>query len=449
MTNITVDFKQKCGKIKPMHGVGQPPFGGMDFSFIKYLKDANIPYSRLHDVGGWFGGNLFVDIPNIFRDFEADETDPKSYDFAFTDILIEALEKNDCEPVYRLGVTIENFHYIKAYRIFPPKDVQKWARVCEHIIRHYNEGWADGYHYGIKYWEIWNEPDNGIDDTQNMMWHGTKEEFYELYRVTSKHLRKVFGNSIKIGGYGHSGFYVVDSVEDIENSIGIGLGMKENPTDWEKRTEYFIEFFDGFIDMVVKENLPFDFFSHHSYATVGATLRRQKYVEKRLCDAGLSDVEIHLNEWNTNARAKERGRSVASANAAAMMCVMQNTKMALMNYYDARLGASMYGGLFNPITYGPLCTYYSFKAFGNLYRLGTQVEAKCDKDGIYVLAAKGEDGVGVLITNTLSDAQLSLDTDRELCAYLIDEDNFYKETDIDTASFTLKENQVLYLEGKL
>ncbi|MBQ7574222.1 MAG: hypothetical protein IJT23_08180 [Clostridia bacterium] len=447
MANISIDFNDKIGKIKPMHGVGQPPFGAIDFSFVKYLKDANIPYSRLHDVGGWFGGNMFVDIPNIFRDFSADETDPSSYDFVFTDMLIEALEKNNCEPVYRLGVTIENFHYIKAYRIFPPKNMEKWARICEHIIRHYNEGWADGFHYGIKYWEIWNEPDNGIDNTQNMMWHGTKEEFYELYRVTSKHLRKCFGNTIKIGGYGHSGFYVVDSAKDIENSIGIGLGMKENPTDWEKRTEYFITFFDGFIDMVVKENLPFDFFSHHSYATVWATVKRQKYVEKRLNDAGLSEVEIHLNEWNPNARTKERGRSVASANAVAMMCAMQNTKMSMMCYYDARLGISMYGGLFNPMTYEPLCTYYGFKAFGNLYKLGTQVMAKSDTEDVYVLAGTDGEKCGVLISNIGQDTPITLATDKKLHGYLIDENNFYKETDIDTASFILKENQVIYLES--
>ena len=447
MTNICIDFNEKIGKIKPMHGVGQPPFGGIDFSFIKYLKEANIPFSRLHDVGGWFGGNMFVDIPNIFRDFEADENDPQSYDFVFTDMLIGALKENGCEPIYRLGVTIENFHRVKAYRIFPPKDMKKWARICEHIIRHYNEGWANGFHYEIKYWEIWNEPDNGRDNTENQMWHGTKEEFYELYRVTSKHLREKFGNSIKIGGYGHSGFYVVDSVEDIENSIGIGLGMKENPTDWEKRTEYFITFFDGFIDMVAKENLPFDFFSHHSYASVEATLKRQKYVEKRLDEAGLCDVEIHLNEWNTNARTAERGKSVASANTAAMMCAMQNTKMSLMCYYDARLGISMYGGLFNPMTYEPLCTYYVFKAFGNLYELGEQVKAECDEKDVYVLAATDGDRRGILISNTGKDKEIKLDCGLNMKAYLIDEDNFYKEKNIDTASFTLKENQVIYLEG--
>ena len=48
---------------------------------------------------------------------------------------------------------------IKPYHTFPPKDPEKWARICEHIIRHYTEGWADGYHYNIRYWEIWNEPE--------------------------------------------------------------------------------------------------------------------------------------------------------------------------------------------------------------------------------------------------------------------------------------------------
>ena len=49
----------------------------------------------------------------------------------------------------------------------PPKDYAKWARICEHIITHYTEGWADGFNYKITYWEIWNEPEN------IQMWQGT------------------------------------------------------------------------------------------------------------------------------------------------------------------------------------------------------------------------------------------------------------------------------------
>ena len=55
---------------------------------MQVLTDAHIPYSRLHDVGGAFGSNRYVDIPNIFRNFDADGNDPASYDFAFTDELI-------------------------------------------------------------------------------------------------------------------------------------------------------------------------------------------------------------------------------------------------------------------------------------------------------------------------------------------------------------------------
>ena len=158
------DFEKKIGKIKPMHGVGQPPLGvgddGIDDSLFHYLTEANIPYSRLHDTYGHFAANLFVDIPNLFRNFDADENDPASYDFAFTDVLLSQMVKAGIEPYFRLGVTIENAHMIKAYRIFPPKDPEKWARICEHIVRHYNEGWANGFRFGITYWEIWNEPEN-------------------------------------------------------------------------------------------------------------------------------------------------------------------------------------------------------------------------------------------------------------------------------------------------
>ena len=165
MIKLAVDFENRVGPIKPMHAVGQPPFKGgflkLDFSPFQYIVDANIPYSRLHDVAGAFGGYRYVDVPNIFRDFDADENDPASYDFVFTDVLLKNMNEYGIKPIYRLGVTIENQANFKAYRIYPPKDCAKWARICEHIIRHYNEGWADGFEYGIEYWEIWNEPDNG------------------------------------------------------------------------------------------------------------------------------------------------------------------------------------------------------------------------------------------------------------------------------------------------
>lgn len=45
-----------------------------------------------------------------------------------------------------------------------PEDFDKVAEIFAATVRHYNRGWADGYNWNIKYWEIWNEPE-GI---QNM-----------------------------------------------------------------------------------------------------------------------------------------------------------------------------------------------------------------------------------------------------------------------------------------
>ena len=57
----------------------------------------------------------------------------------------------------------------------PPADAAKWAAICVGIIRHYNEGWANGFHHGIRYWEIWNEPEN-----RPAMWTGTDEDYLAL-----------------------------------------------------------------------------------------------------------------------------------------------------------------------------------------------------------------------------------------------------------------------------
>ncbi len=447
MTHINYDFEKVLGRIKPMHAVGQPPFMGKSkkgMRYLSYLKEANIPYARLHDVGGPYGGFVFVDIPNIFRDFDADETLPESYDFTFTDLLIEGLMENDCEPVYRLGVTIENSHDIKAYRIFPPKDIPKWARICEHIVRHYNEGWADGFHYHIKYWEIWNEPDNGIDERTNMMWHGTKEEYFELYRVTSKHLRSCFGETIKIGGYGSSGFYA--ELSERTKNGAIAMGLTEEPTDWEKRRSYFVIFFKEFLQMVSSEKLPLDFYSHHSYENIKNTLIMQLFVERTLEEYGLSDVEIHLNEWNANAKVEERGTALACATTVGMMCEMQNHRMEMMCFYDARIGHSVYGGLFSPLTYEPMCTWYGFKAFGKLYGLGKQAACSYEQEGLYVLAATDGQRRGTVLANLGEETKISTNLSPSMKAYVIDEEHFFEEVQINVQEFSIQKNQVLYIE---
>ena len=405
MTKISIDFKDTVGKIKPMHGVGQPPFEGTDFSMLKYLKNAGIPYSRLHDVGGAYGGYRWVDVPNIFRDFDANPYEHSSYDFAFTDLLIKGLMENNCVPFFRLGVTIENAHRIKAYRVYPPKDFKKWAVICEHIIRHYTEGWGNGFNYDIKYWEIWNEPDNSPSKDYSCLWRGTPEEYFEFYEIASKHLKKRFPH-LKIGGYGSCGFY------NLTGSDG-SFGMCSS------HTEHFIKFMNGFFNHVKETGAPFDFFSWHTYdGDIKNNIFYANYARKCLDEAGFTETETSCNEWNCQVNL--RGTAKHAAITSAVILAFQNAPLDNAMFYDARFGTSIYGSLFNPMTREPLPAYYAFTSFNRLYTLENQVKLEIDNDGIYaVAAANGEIGCIVIANPTDDNVSLDFDMNADITKSLI------------------------------
>jgi len=388
---LTVDLSKKLGKIKDMNATGQAPLlagaGYGSFKYFSLLSDVCVPYVRLHDVGGTFAGNYFVDVPNIFRDFDADENDPANYDFAFTDAYITALVENGLKPYYRLGVTIENSAEIKSYRIDPPKDYEKWARICEHIVAHYNEGWADGFRYGIEYWEIWNEPDDGMRISQ--MWNGTAEDYYRLYDVAAKHLKARFPE-IKIGGYAAIGFYQV---------------TKKNP-DPTSRLQYFMDFFYGFMEYIRAHNSPMDFFSWHSYDAPADVLTQAEWVREQLKKYGYGDVESHLNEWNPPCRA-HRDTAEPAAEIAATMLGAQNVGVDMLMIYDARLGGATYSAFFVPSVRSAVLShgYYAFAAFSSLYKLGTQVALEGLEDGVYAVAASDGKKNAVMIANVSGEAK--------------------------------------------
>ena len=381
MAKIKVDFSKIIGKMKPVHAVGQPPIiGWSSDKLFHYLTEAGIPYSRLHDVGGGFGGGKFVDIPNVFPDFNADPDDPASYDFTWTDPLITSLMNAKVEPYYRLGVTIENEVWRKAYRVNPPEDPEKWAKICAGVIRHYTKGWANGFEYDIKYWEIWNEPE--CTNGRRVMWTGTWEQYLELYDVTSKLLKAEFPE-IKIGGYASIGFYALKEMDP--------------ESTWCKDCQSYIDLFLQFMQYIKDHNCPMDFFSWHSYDEPKYTALYANYVAEKLKEYGYGHAEQHLNEWNCGPQ--NRDKACHAAATAGFLISMQNSPVDIGMFYDARCGTSIYGGLFNPMTLRPLKSYWAFPAFNELYRRKDQVEAESDTEDLYVAAAAGDPEGAVLIVN--------------------------------------------------
>ena len=378
---ISIDFGKSAGPVKPVHSTGQGPLlFGPDFSMFRYLKEAGVPYARLHDVGGMFGQNLWVDIPNLFRDFDADETDPANYDFFFTDLYLAALVDNGVEPYFRLGVTIENYARSvgKPYRIFPPKDFKKWARICEHVIRHYTEGWANGFKYKITYWEIWNEADDRPDD-RSPMWLGTWRQFCELYDVAAKHLKAKFPH-LKIGCYGRC------------TAHHVTFEMRGEPVP--EAEAYRERCFEEFCEFLAERKTPLDFFSFHGYITPDLVAPHTDYHRRMLRKAGYGNAELHLNEWLSGDRSGYfwRRASLSSVIAAFIASCQLAKNLLVANIYDARCALGAYSPLFDPIAKKPGKAFYALKYFNALYRLGKAV--KCEVEGgqgaggLWAVAAK-------------------------------------------------------------
>ncbi len=402
MSEIRVDFSENIGKIKPMHAVNNGPVykfaPDQRISNLEDYRAAGIPYARTHDASFYsgYGGEHIVDVHAIFPNFDADAYDESSYDFALTDDYLKIIQLAGTKPFYRLGSKIE--HWRKKYGTLPPKDFNKWAVICEHIIKHYNYGWADGFEMGIEYWEIWNEPDLDPDDSEHKRtWGGTKLQFFELYNITSAHLKKCFPK-LKIGGP--------------------GLAFR----------------FDWAEEFLSQLKTPIDFFSWHMYAKDPKQISEKACFVRELLDRnGCEKTESILNEWNyvkgwqgddwLYSLRNEKGIKGASFIAGAM-CESQRTPIDILMYYDAR-PCPMNGMFDTDFVCDKLKGYYPFYAFNCLYKLGNSVKACSDDDRIYICAAKGKASYAIFTTYYDNDDSAP-EKSAELCISGLESSKKYK-----------------------
>lgn len=408
METLKFDLTKEYGKFKPLNATNGGPWHKrftkkMYHSNFEDYKAARIPYSRNHDmpVHTVYGGPYCHDISCIFPNFDADPYDPASYDFGCTDEDILTTMEADTKLFYRLGQTIEN--QIVKHNTFPPKDFKKWAVVCEHIIRHYNYGWADGFELGIEYWEIWNEPD--LDEEfapKKRTWGGTNAQFFDFFETAVKHLKSCFPE-IKIGGP--------------------ALAFRD-------------EWADEFLKTMSERNVPLDFYSWHIYLKEPRAMEiRAKKMKDLLLKYGYDKTENICNEWNyVRGWTDEFPYTIEMIHGIkggivtmSTMCVAQRTSLDMLMYYDTR--PSRFNGVFDFYTAKPLKGYYAFYWYGMFYDMKAEARAESDIENIYSLCGVDEDGKVLAIVTHYSDnddmgnKQISIDFGREgeYEIYLLDE----------------------------
>ena len=387
MANVFIKAECDGGRIRPMHCVNNGPTGKASYegrgNFDTFAA-LEIPFTRNHDasLSEAYGSQHVVDIHCIFPDFERDANDESAYDFAITDQYTNRIFEANSEVFYRLGASIE--HWVTKYGTVKPKDFNKWTDICQHVIMHYNEGWANGYFLNVKYWEIWNEADLDPDDATNKRtWGGTRREFFDLYEIASKKLKARFP-SLMIGG----------------------PALAHNEA-WA----------DEFLGEVKARNMPLDFFSWHVYATEPKRVRgKADRIKALLVKHGLDDTPSILNEWNYVKKWEEplyflkviKGLKGASFTAAVMCDMQVNTDVDMLMYYDARV-EKIWNGLYDSDTLLPIKGYYPFMMFSELYAMENAIKVELDSERIFACAAMKDGKVALMLTNYTDDDQCECD----------------------------------------
>ncbi len=368
--SIELDCSDAEGTVRPFAEINCGPIpvsaSATQVDVTRQFQEIGITSVRTHDFYGP------TDISMIFPDWTADPSLASSYDFSESDRHINSIVDGGFEVFFRLGESASDNESLRQ----PPPDFSVWAEVCRHVVMHYNEGWAEGYRYDIRYWEIWNEPD--LDG----FWAGTAEDYYELYRLAAETL-KAHDPDLKVGG-----------------------PCTSNIADE--------RFAGGFLAYIDEHDVPLDFYSWHNYADSPAELYGNALAVRSMLDAcGLTGCENINTEWNINILYPQRDNDNAknAAFTASCLTAFQDAGLDRAFRYRATQDDSSLLGLmlgFDLSLFAADGTYkapaLSYLAMQYLYRdspLRLASPAMDASSGITWLAGKAADGscVSVLVSN--------------------------------------------------
>ena len=417
---VTVNFGAETGKIRPeLHSSGfGPQICSCPKEKVDTIRSMGFKASRTHDWALINPNERVCDYFHIFPLMHLDATDPKNYVFGPTDYLLKRTrEELGHDVFYRLGTSIEHSGAKVHFNSLIPDDFDKVAEIFAATIRHYNRGWANGFNWGIKYWEIWNEPDG-----RNNMWclpdgdggngdtevarkadlaarEAKRRELFVKFFVTCvKRIKREFPE-VKVGG----------------------------PALCSMKTDYFADLLKGCKEAGVAP----DFISWHHYTGNQKVIMDAIASGRKLCDDfGFTDCELIINEWHffgkyswgelrssDPAILRKVWSGPASHNGIDSSCF--NLSM-LSKFQTSKLDQAYYYGCRNIGAWGytddsgrKYKVYYGLKMFGEFVKnFQTICESSADGNGITALAARSADGSrkGVLVVDYCGRAgEISLD----------------------------------------
>lgn len=276
---IKVDYNKTAGELNTMFkecvGAGRANEGlradwQQQLAYVK--KNCDFKYIRMH--------GLLTDDMAVYTE---DNKGNPIYSYMYVDALFDYLLSIDVKPFVELGFMPnalasgnKTIFWWKG-NVTPPKDYNKWEAFIKNLVEHFTE------RYGAEevkswYFEVWNEP-----NLSPGFWSSTQEEYFKLYKYTASAVKSV-NPAYKIGGPGTAG------------------------AAWESEM----------IDFCVKNNVPIDFVSTHSYGVGqgfldeygqgGTVLSKDPMAvsgdvlqsRKEIATSAKPNLELHYTEWSSS-----------------------------------------------------------------------------------------------------------------------------------------------------
>lgn len=382
---VKVDLSMPTDRVKPLHGMCNGPVSyGADISSL--FREIGVPLVRFDETDSAIS-SYAVDISRIFKNPESDPRDASNYDFSYTDKYVTAAYNAGAKVIFRLGESFDRMYSGKSISL--PRDIDSFVEVCANIVRHYNDYFADGYAFGIEYFEIWNHAD---------MYSKDSERIFELYRRVSSAIKLIDGG-IKVGGMCFP---------------DCGDGLRE------------------FLKYCKKTRSPLDFITLSSFDSEPQKLSKNIYdLMPLLHNLGFSETEIIIGAWSyidseavgsmplrkvmsgTDERCAEAKKKLfesqssikGAAYALSFMISLGNIReVSAACFYDAQPNISPWCAISDRFG-NPQKTFYALKAYGEIYRAGQRIYTASEEtpgfahSGIYAMGAGGNDGFYILISS--------------------------------------------------
>ena len=308
---------------------------------------------------------------SLFPDWDADPTDPLSYNFAATDDWVDAVHRIGADVLFTIASAIPQ-------NKLPALDVGTYGVVVEHIVRHYAKGWANGPAKPVRRFEFGDQPDLGP-----LHFDGPAQAFYEMYEA------------------------FVNAVTRVDESLTLGgpsLAFPLNP-DAPLR--------EGFLEFVRERGLRLDFFSFLWFVDASRDPLEFRFVAAELRSLldrhGFAGTRLVLSYWNylavpnTTAPPEEKGAfQVATA------IYLQDTVIDDALFFRADSGLDPHYGFVDP---GGICTdgvpderAVALTLIGRALRGRRLSVTGGDESGLACAAGLEGDVVRVLIANFVAPA---------------------------------------------